>query len=255
MKTSSIKSIVAMALIIIATAACEQEPAAVAPEKFTLVGNVYTTDVFRYEGDIRDGKPNGKGVITFNWGDKYDGEVVNANPNGEGVMRYVDGSIYRGHFKDGRPNGQGRMDTPDGGWYKGSWKDGNRNGQGTLMVNGIRQTGIFENDQPKKVAILNLSNCLKGDCRSGYGVERTGEGTYSGEFVDGEFHGQGTYKYSNGDVYKGSFLKGCKYGAGVITSPSGKYVMSGIFEKDKWVEGTKQYSDGTPSLIMIRSIL
>lgn len=56
-------------------------------------------------------------------------------------------------------------------------------------------------------------------------------------------------------VYKGSFLKGCKYGAGVITSHFGKYVISGIFEKDKWVEGTKEYSDGTPSLIMIRSIL
>jgi hypothetical protein len=265
-----------MALIVISTVACGQDKPSVIKE-YTLVGDVYTTSTFTYKGDIKNEAPNGVGTMSFAWGDKYEGEVINANPNGQGVMTYVDGSVYRGHFKDGRPDGQGRMDTPDGGWYEGSWKDGSRNGQGILMFDGIQQTGIFENDQPKKVAILNLSNCLKGDCRSGYGVERTGEGTYSGEFVDGEFHGQGTYKYNNGDgytgdfvegkfhgqgtykynggdVYKGGFIKGQKYGYGVITSPSGKYTITGFFEQDKWAEGIKQYKDDRPDFILLRGI-
>ena len=250
----SIKSVVVMALIALSLVACKQEAMVAAPEPAVVVGNTYTTDVFRYEGDIRDGKPNGVGTISFTWGDAYAGEVINANPNGNGVMKYVDGSVYSGHFKDGRPDGQGKMTTPDGGWYEGSWKDGNRSGQGTLMVDGIQQAGLFENNQPKKVTVLNLSNCLQGDCRSGYGIERTGEGTYSGNFVAGEFHGLGTYKYNNGDVYKGSFLRGIKYGAGTLTSPSTHSVTIGIWEKGKWVEGNRMYDDGTPEFILLRLV-
>lgn len=251
----SIKSVVVMSLIVLSLVACKQEAMVAAPAPAVVVGNTYTTDVLKYEGQMVNNIPNGQGVITFNWGDTYAGNVVNVLPSGEGIMRYVDGSVYSGQWKNGLPDGQGRMTTADGNWYEGGWKNGNRNGQGTLLVDGIQQTGLFENDQPKKVAMLDLSNCLKGDCRSGYGVERTGEGTYSGEFVDGEFHGQGTYKYSNGDVYKGSFLKGNKYGAGTLTSPNTHSVTIGIWEKGKWVEGNRRYDDGTPEYILLRHIL
>lgn len=251
----SIKSVVVMSLIALSLVACKQEAKVSAPDLAVVVGNTYTTDVLRYEGAMVNNVPNGKGTITFTWGDSYAGDVVNAVPNGEGLMRYVDGSIYRGQFKDGLPDGQGRMDTPDGNWYEGSWKAGSRNGQGTLMVNGVQQTGTFENDQPKKIAMLDLNGCLEGDCRSGYGVKRTNSGTYSGDFVAGEFHGQGLFKYNNGDTWNGSFLKGKRYGAGRLISGGEHCVTTGVWEKDKWVEGNRRCDDGTPEYILMRHIL
>ena len=251
----SIKSVVVMSLIALSLVACKQESKVSAPDLAVIVGNTYTTDVLKYEGEIRDGQPNGKGVITFNWGDSYAGDVVNATPHGDGMMKYVDGSIYRGHFKNGQPDGRGRMDTPDGGWYEGSWVAGSRSGQGTMMRDGVKQAGLFENDQPKKVTVLDLNGCIEGNCRAGYGVKQTDDGIYSGDFEDGEFHGQGLYKYNNGDSYNGSFLKGKKYGAGRLISGGEHCVTSGVWEKDKWVEGNRRCDDGTPEYILLRHIL
>tara|TARA_B100000780_G_scaffold110603_1_gene77379 strand:+ start:133 stop:510 length:378 start_codon:yes stop_codon:yes gene_type:complete len=40
--------------------------------------------------------------------------------------------------------------------------------------------------------------------------------TYFGEFEDGQFQGQGTYKYANGDEYIGEFKNGSMNGHGVF---------------------------------------
>jgi len=251
----SIKSIVVAVVIVLSLVACKQEPMVEVTSAPVVVGNTYTTDVLRYEGEMRDNVPNGKGVLTFSWGDNYAGDVVNVVPNGEGVMRYVDGSIYRGQWKDGLRHGQGRMETPDGNWYEGSWVAGSRQGQGTINLDGVKQTGLFENDQPKKVVVLDTNVCVEGNCRSGYGVKNTPDGVYYGEFEDGEFYGQGTFKYNNGDVFKGSFIKGTMFGAGTLTSTNNHSVTMGIWEKGKWVEGNRRYDDGTPEYILLRHIL
>jgi hypothetical protein len=251
----SIKSIAVVAIIVLSLVACKQEAMVSAPQPAVVVGNVYTTDVLRYEGDIVNNMPNGKGVITFIWGDTYAGDVVNALPNGGGVMRYVDGSIYRGQWKDGLRDGHGRFDSSDGSRYNGSWVAGSKHGQGTLTVDGLSQTGTFEKDQPKRVVVLDTNTCIEGNCRTGYGIKRTADGVYSGDFENGDFHGQGTFKYSNGDTYKGSFLKGHMFGAGRLTSPNNHCVTMGIWERGKWVEGNRRYDDGTPEYILMRHIL
>jgi hypothetical protein len=40
--------------------------------------------------------------------DKYTGTMKDGKPEGYGVMKYVNGSIYEGDWKDGKKNGKGK---------------------------------------------------------------------------------------------------------------------------------------------------
>lgn len=50
---------------------------------------------------------------------------------------------------------------------------------------------------------------------------------YSGAFLDGVYHGKGTFKYANGDEYDGDWVKGCKHGKGVM-----RYADGTMFERE-----------------------
>ena len=64
----------------------------------------------RYKGDVeigittilKNGVPNGLGVLTFPNGDKYVGEWVNDLKYGQGIFTYPDGNKYVGGWKDGK---------------------------------------------------------------------------------------------------------------------------------------------------------
>ena len=45
---------------------------------------------------MKNGKPNGFGVLTFPWGDKYIGEWKDGKKDGKGVILYEDGSKMEG---------------------------------------------------------------------------------------------------------------------------------------------------------------
>ena len=54
-----------------------------------------------YVGDIRNGKPNGQGTLTYPSGDKYIGEFKDGEYHGQGTFTFNDGAKYVGEFKDG----------------------------------------------------------------------------------------------------------------------------------------------------------
>jgi serine/threonine protein kinase len=62
----------------------------------------------KYTGNLKDGKPEGKGVYTASSG-SYDGEWKNGLPNGFGIIVYNNEiqSVYEGEWKDGIKNGKG----------------------------------------------------------------------------------------------------------------------------------------------------
>mgnify|MGYP000291869383 CR=1 FL=1 len=80
--------------------------------------------------------------------------------------------------------------------------------------------GIFSENEPKR-GILNLHNGdeFDGFIREG---EWSGEGSYryasgdyySGHFKGGKRHGLGKMIFSNGDVYEGMWQSGQKHGKG-----------------------------------------
>jgi hypothetical protein len=81
----------------------------------------------KYEGEIKNGKPNGQGTRTYvdkYLGGKYSGGWKDGEFHGQGTETSILGFKYEGGYKDGKKHGQGTYTFSSGGWYDGSWKDG-----------------------------------------------------------------------------------------------------------------------------------
>lgn len=62
----------------------------------------------------------------------YDGDMKDGKPEGYGRAFYRDGRIYEGEWKDAQPHGQGKLYYANLNlWYEGEWKEGKREGLGT----------------------------------------------------------------------------------------------------------------------------
>ena len=53
-------------------------------------------------------------IFFLPYGDKYEGEVVNNQPNGKGKYFTATGEIREGPFINGKLNGKGKMNLPNG---------------------------------------------------------------------------------------------------------------------------------------------
>ena len=79
----------------------------------------------KYQGDVKNGKPNGLGFLIYPNGYKYMGSWKNGEHNGQGTYSHTDGRKYVGEYEEGiRKNGTS---------YD---KDGNIIGK---YVNGVKQ--------------------------------------------------------------------------------------------------------------------
>lgn len=78
----------------------------------------------RYDGEWRDGKRTGRGVMMYSSGNRYEGEFVNDKRHGRGIFTYTDGSRYEGEWRNDLPNGVGTSKQPDGSTYSGTWTNG-----------------------------------------------------------------------------------------------------------------------------------
>ena len=98
------------------------------------------------------------------------------------------------------------------------------------------------------IAHLSFSqqkDCISGDCDNGYGTWVYSNGDkYEGTWVNQKMHGQGTYYYKNGNIYKGGFKNNMLDGTATFTAHNGdKYV--GQYKKNEMEgEGTYFYKDG-----------
>ena len=72
--------------------------------------SIETLDGFKYEGDWRDGCPNGQGTIYWPGGKTYAGQWIDGLPNGHGTMMFPDGNIIQGQWYYYERDGQGLMD-------------------------------------------------------------------------------------------------------------------------------------------------
>ena len=77
-----------------------------------------------------------------------------------------------------------------------------------------------------------------GHGRLNFGTgNRTGD-TYEGDFLSGEFHGNGTYLYANGDRFVGGFQFGKKSGLGTLYKIDGE-TIPGRWRQDQLVSEVK----------------
>ena len=126
-------------------------------------------DGSEYEGDIAQGKKEGRGILKFKDGTIYEGEFKDDNFNGNGVLKFFNGRKYEGNFKEGKMDGDGKFTWEDGKTYIGQYVNDKKHGKGKLMWN---------NDK-----------------------------YYDGNWVNNKQHGEGMY-YLNGKVLKGQFRFG-----------------------------------------------
>ncbi len=60
----------------------------------------------KYQGDVKNGKPNGLGFLIYPNGWKYMGSWKNGEHNGQGTYSHTDGRKYVGEYEEGiRKNG------------------------------------------------------------------------------------------------------------------------------------------------------
>jgi len=72
-------------------------------EKWEGLENEDNWDIGKYEGEIKNGSPNGQGTFTLNDGEKYVGEFKDGKSHGQGTYTWSDGRKYVGEWKDGKP--------------------------------------------------------------------------------------------------------------------------------------------------------
>ena len=150
--------------------------------KVKYIGNFFVDDIpngkgkminlmdgSEYEGDVVQGKKEGKGILKFKDGTIYEGEFKDDDFNGNGILKYNNGRKYEGNFKEGKMDGNGKFIWEDGKTYIGSYVNDKKHGQGKL---------IYNNDK-----------------------------YYEGSWVNNKQHGEGLY-YLNGKVLKGQFRFG-----------------------------------------------
>jgi hypothetical protein len=119
----------------------------------------------RYDGEMKQGKRDGRGVQTWANGDRYEGEFRDGKQNGRGVFSFGSGERYAGQFKDGAFSGQGTMTFADGGSYEGEWRGDKPNGVGTKrepggsVFKGTWKNGCFRQGDKKAWVGVTEKDC------------------------------------------------------------------------------------------------
>ena len=102
---------------------------------------------------------NGHGVYLYENGDRYEGEYKNGKRHGQGVMEFQSGKhkgdVYKGGYSNGVKSGRGLFTWSSGNTYEGEYKDGEYHGH-----------GVFKNG---KTAFVGK---WKEGAPHGYGVQR-----------------------------------------------------------------------------------
>jgi len=155
--------------------------------------NEILIDGDKYVGELRNGRPHGKGTMNYTDGDKYVGEFKNGEFNGQGTYTFLDGESYAGEFKSDYFDGQGTYTFLDGDKYVGEFKNGEFNGHGTYtFINGDVHVGGYKDNEPSGQGTYAYSS--SGEW-AGY--------KYIGEYKSGKRNGQGVMTYPDGTKKEG----------------------------------------------------
>ena len=104
----------------------------------------------RYSGEVdEDGKPHGKGTLTFDEGGYYAGEFKHGKAHGQGTTHYPEFFTYVGEHRDGRGHGLGVYENHSTGeTYEGFVVNDMKHGRGKLVKSdGTVIEGTWEDNE------------------------------------------------------------------------------------------------------------
>ena len=138
---------------------------------------------------------------------KYEGQLINGKKEGKGKFIYKNGCIYEGYFKNDKKEGNGIFYYTNGDRYKGLFKDGFYQGNGIFYFNnGDRYEGEFD------------KNSYSGNGKYYY---HNGD-VFEGLWKNDKKNGKGIYIYLNGNKIIGNYKDGKPIGTHIKYSNEGK---------------------------------
>ncbi len=209
----------------------------------------------KYEGQVKNGKPDGRGNMTYKDGgfyigewqngarhgqgyqlystdsknDTYDGSWRDDVEDGQGIVEYKNGEKYEGGIVNGLRDGEGLLTYPESNEfnresYEGDWTQGNFSGNGTMIwQGGEKYFGEWLNGLKHGDGVLKFAEHKLGF-------------SYEGGWKEGKFSGNGTFIWKDGEKYVGDYLNDLKHGRGVETYPEND-AFSRVSYDGRWKEG------------------
>jgi len=212
----------------------------------------------QYIGQVKDGQPNGKGILSYKIGAKYQGEFLNGKKHGEGLVIKPDGSSFEGNFINGMKEGKGTLNWINGAKIQTDWKNDVRIyssepifNKNSFSLNFLNYSGLGDYTF---ISGAHYEGQFKDNLFNGYGIyvgaqgsrytgqfkngKKTGNGTLiqidgsrlEGSFINGSLNGQGHYSNKIGDSYFGEFVNDKFNGQGVLT-------INNVAQSGQFVEG------------------
>ena len=134
---------------------------------------------------------DGVGTVHSRLGYTFSGSVKQGEPNGQGILRWHDGRDVVGVFAGGTVDGVGTLHWPNGDFYSGMLRRSVRHGVGRFVSD--RGASRYEGN-------------WRGGMRDGNGTQQYANGSvYVGQWAHNTRHGRGTLRYRTGDVYEGEW--------------------------------------------------
>jgi len=242
----------------------------------------HTSEVWKYEGEWKNGQRHGLGTLRLPSGSTYKGEWKNGDRDGRGHLVFVNpsSSYYDGEFKHGKRHGKGlcvwvagqwkgdryfgdwendymhgygRYTFASGAFYEGQWKEDKMHGTGTYQYrSGNQYRGQWREDKMHGKGEYHYSNGnlyvgeMFDDWKQGHGVFYYAEygSRYEGNFTSNKPNGRGCYTWKDGDRYEGEWLDGRRVGRGRLITKAGK-----VYEQDWPIIPTEKhpYANGEPA--------
>jgi len=112
-----------------------------------------------YEGEFKNGKRDGLGLMRYNNGRYYEGGWANDLRDGKGYERYSNGNSYEGDFVKGKAHGKGIYRWSNGEIYDGEWQNGLKHGDGVWKGNqGDSYIGEWRNSKAEGYGVHVWTN-------------------------------------------------------------------------------------------------
>mmetsp|Transcript_13152 Transcript_13152/g.29220 ORF Transcript_13152/g.29220 Transcript_13152/m.29220 type:complete len:273 (-) Transcript_13152:191-1009(-) len=155
--------------------------------------------------------------------DEYDGTFAKGKRSGIGEYRWKHGDVYKGQWNNDERTGLGVMT------YSAKDPAAEEDGDEGVVTRGGRYHGWFEN------GLRSTGDAIKGiPPRPSVDHEDHEHPTKEG----------GTFTYYNGDVYSGQWLEGKKHGQGTYLYAGDKTRMEGRWENGKMAHGKWIFPNG-----------